>query len=138
MGMADAPIMNTGKTPEEAVYCPRAGVTYEQYRDLFHKYLRDNPAHRSVSTHMLFLMAMNSAFPCASSPTFTIDPETGGVYISRTQAARRSLRASRRLQTAVVVVRGGRRILAHEPATRSGGQNREDNRLAISARYPPS
>lgn len=82
MGMADAPIMNTGKVPEEAVYCPRPGVTYEQYRDLFHKYLQENPAHRSVSTHMLFLMAMNNAFPCTSSPFFTIDRETGGVYIS--------------------------------------------------------
>lgn len=82
MGMADAPVMNTGKTPDEAVYCPRTGVTYEQNRDLFHKYLKEHPAYRHISTHMLFLMAMNETFPCKSSPFFTIDPETGEMFIS--------------------------------------------------------
>jgi len=82
MAMVDAPIMNTGKIPEEAAYCPHAGVTYERYRDVFHKYLQANPTRRDVSTHMLFLMAMNEAFPCASSPLFTVDPETREVYIS--------------------------------------------------------
>jgi len=82
MGIADAPVMNTGKSPEEAVYCPQAGATYEQYRDVFHKYLRDNPQARQLSTHHLFLMAMNAAFPCKSSPYLSVDPNTGGVYIS--------------------------------------------------------
>ncbi|KGB53919.1 hypothetical protein FG91_02164 [Sphingopyxis sp. LC81] len=82
MGIADAPVMNTGKTPEEAVYCPQAGASYEQYRDVFHKFLRDNPQTRQLSTHHLFLMAMNASFPCTSSPYLSVDPNTGGVYIS--------------------------------------------------------
>jgi len=82
MGIADAPIMNTGKSPEEALYCLPAGASYEQHRDVFHKFLRDNPQIRQISTHHLFMMAMNSAFPCKSSPELSIDPNTGGLYIS--------------------------------------------------------
>ncbi len=82
MGIADAPVLNTGKSPEEAVYCPPAGATYEQNRDIFHQYLRDNPQARHLSTHLLFLMAMNASFPCKSSPYYTIDPDTGEVFIS--------------------------------------------------------
>jgi hypothetical protein len=82
MGIADAPVMNTGKLPEEAVYCPQAGSTYEQYRDVFHKFLRDNPQNRKLSTHHLFLMAMNASFPCKSSPYLSVDPVTGEVFIS--------------------------------------------------------
>lgn len=82
MGIADAPIMNPGKTPDEAVYCPPAGATYEQNRDLFHKFLRDNPQSRHVSTHLLFLMAMNAAFPCRSSSYLSVDPDSNEVFMS--------------------------------------------------------
>lgn len=82
MGIADAPVMNMGKLPEEAVYCLPEGASYEQHRDVFHKFLRDNPQVRHISTHHLFLMAMNASFPCKSSPYLSIDPDTGGVYIS--------------------------------------------------------
>lgn len=82
MGIADAPIVNSGKTPDEAVYCPPTGATYEQNRDTFHKYLRDNPQARQLSTHLLFLMAMNASHPCKSSPYYSIDPDTGEVFIS--------------------------------------------------------
>lgn len=86
MGIADAPVMNPGKRLEEAIYCLPAGATYEQHRDLFHKYLRDNPLLRRNSTHYLFLMAMNSAFPCRSSPLLSIDQDTGGLYVSAPKA----------------------------------------------------
>lgn len=82
MGIADAPVMNMGKTPEEAIYCLPPGASYEQHRDRFHTFLRDNPTIRHISTHHLFLMAMNAAFPCASSPVLSIDPATDGLYMS--------------------------------------------------------
>lgn len=82
MALTDAPIMNAGKLPEEALYCLPTGASYEQHRDLFHKFLRDNPQIRHVSTHHLFSMAMNASFPCKNSPYLTVDPDTGGVYIS--------------------------------------------------------
>ncbi|SEH18722.1 hypothetical protein SAMN05428974_2959 [Sphingopyxis sp. YR583] len=82
MGMADAPVMNADKSAEEAVYCLPAGATYEQNRDIFHKYLREHPQSRQVSTHMLFLIAMNSSFPCKNSPTLSVDPATGEVFMS--------------------------------------------------------
>lgn len=82
MGIADAPVMNMGKVPEEAIYCLPAGASYEQHRDVFHKFLRDNPTIRHISTHHLFLMAMNATFPCKNSPSLSIDPDTGGLYMS--------------------------------------------------------
>jgi hypothetical protein len=82
MGMADAPVMNADKSADEAVYCLPAGATYEQNRDVFHKYLRQNPQIRNVSTHMLFLLAMNASFPCKSSPRLSVDPATGEVFMS--------------------------------------------------------
>lgn len=82
MGMADAPVMNAEKSAEEAVYCLPAGATYEQNRDVFHKYLRENPRVRNVSTHMLFLIAMNASFPCKNSPKLSVDPATGEVFMS--------------------------------------------------------
>lgn len=82
MGIADAPVMNMGKTPEEAIYCLPPGASYEQHRDRFHTFLRDNPAIRHISTHHLFLIAMNSAFPCKSSPLLSIDPATNGLYMT--------------------------------------------------------
>ncbi|MBJ7498516.1 MAG: hypothetical protein JHC57_02045 [Sphingopyxis sp.] len=82
MGMADAPVMNADKSAEEAVYCLPAGATYEQNRDVFHKYLRENPRVRNVSTHMLFLIAMNASFPCKNSPKLSVDPATGEVFMS--------------------------------------------------------
>src|SRR3546814_4279782 len=60
MGMADAPVMNADKSADQAVYCLPAGAPYEQNRDVFHTYLRENPQIRDVSTHMLFLLAMNA------------------------------------------------------------------------------
>lgn len=82
MGMADAPVMNADKSAEEAVYCLPAGATYEQNRDVFHAYLRENPQIRNVSTHMLFLLAMNASFPCKSSPKLSVDAATGEVFMS--------------------------------------------------------
>ncbi|WP_447752557.1 Rap1a/Tai family immunity protein [Sphingopyxis fribergensis] len=82
MGIADAPVMNAEKSPDEAVYCLPAGATYEQNRDVFHKYLRDNPQKLHVSTHLLFLMAMNASYPCKRSPTLAVDPATGEVFMS--------------------------------------------------------
>ena len=82
MGIADAPVMNAEKSPDEAVYCLPAGATYEQNRDVFHKYLRDNPQIRRVSTHLLFMMAMNASFPCKNSPRLSVDPATGEVFMS--------------------------------------------------------
>ena len=82
MGMADAPVMNAEKSADEAVYCLPAGATYEQNRDVFHKYLREHPQTRQVSTHMLFLLAMNASFPCKRSPRLSVDPATGEVFMS--------------------------------------------------------
>src|SRR3546814_6652584 len=47
MGMADAPVMNADKSADQAVYCLPAGAPYEQNRDVFHTYLRENPQIRS-------------------------------------------------------------------------------------------
>lgn len=88
MGVSDAPVMNSEKSREEAVYCLPAGATYEQNREVFHKYLRENPQIRHVSTHLLFMLAMNTSFPCTNSPKLTVDPETGGVYISVAKPAK--------------------------------------------------
>ena len=82
MGMADAPVMNADKSADEAVYCLPAGASYEQNRDVFHTYLRENPQIRDVSTHMLFLLAMNASFPCKNSPKLSVDPATGEVFMS--------------------------------------------------------
>ena len=82
MGMADAPVMNADKSADEAVYCLPAGASYEQNRDVFHTYLRENPQIRDVSTHMLFLLAMNASFPCKYSPKLSVDPATGEVFMS--------------------------------------------------------
>ena len=82
MGMADAPAMHADKSAEEAVYCLPAGATYEQNRDVFHTYLRENPQIRDVSTHMLFMLAMNMSFPCKNSPKVSVDETTGQVFIS--------------------------------------------------------
>ena len=82
MGMADAPVMNADKSADQAVYCLPAGATYEQNRDVFHTYLRENPQIRDVSTHMLFLLAMNASFPCKNSPKLSVDPATGEVFMS--------------------------------------------------------
>ena len=80
MGVSDAPVPNSEKSREEAVYCLPAGATYERNREVFHKYLRDNPQVRHVSTHLLFMLAMNASFPCENSPKLSVDPQTGGVY----------------------------------------------------------
>lgn len=82
MGIADAPVMNMGKSPDDAVYCLPLGASYEQHREVFHRYLRDNPQLRDISTHHLFLLAMNSAHPCKNSPRVSFDPDTGGVLVS--------------------------------------------------------
>ena len=82
MGMADAPVMNADKSADQAVYCLPAGAPYEQNRDVFHTYLRENPQIRDVSTHMLFLLAMNASFPCKNSPKLSVDPATGEVFMS--------------------------------------------------------
>src|SRR3546814_3580236 len=82
MGMADAPVMNADKSADQAVYCRPAGAPYEQNRDVFHTYLRENPQIRDVSTHMLFLLAMNASFPCKNSPKLSVDPATGEVFMS--------------------------------------------------------
>src|SRR3546814_6773826 len=81
MGMADAPVMNADKSADQAVYCLPAGAPYEQNRDVFHTYLRENPQIRDVSTHMLFLLAMNASFPCKNSPKLSVDPATGEVFM---------------------------------------------------------
>ena len=86
MGMADAPVMNADKSAEQAVYCLPSGATYEQNRDVFHKYLREHPQIRQVSTHMLFLIAMNASYPCKSSPKLSVDPATGEVFMSTSKS----------------------------------------------------
>ena len=86
MGIADAPVMNAEKSPEEAIYCLPAGATYEQNREVFHKYLRGNPEIRQVSTHLLFMIAMTTSFPCKSSPSLSVDRATGEVFMSAPKA----------------------------------------------------
>lgn len=83
MGMSDAPVQNTGTTIDDAIYCPPSGGTYQQTRDVLHKFMRDNPRLRGVGTQMQFMMAMNEAFPCKNSPRITADVATGGVFISK-------------------------------------------------------
>ncbi len=85
MGISDAPVMNSEKSRDEAVYCLPLGRTYEQNREVFHKYLRDNPQVRNLSTHLQFMLAMNASFPCSKSPKLSVDPETGGVYFAVAQ-----------------------------------------------------
>ena len=86
MGMADAPVMNADKSADQAVYCLPAGAPYEQNREVFHKYLRGNPEIRQVSTHLLFMIAMNTSFPCKSSPSLSVDRATGEVFMSAPKA----------------------------------------------------
>ncbi len=85
MGISDAPVTNSEKSREEAFYCLPVGRTYEQNRDVFHKYLLDNPQIRNLPTHHQFMLAMNVSFPCKNSPKLSVDPETGGVYFSVTK-----------------------------------------------------
>lgn len=83
MGMSDAPVQNQGSTIDDAIYCPPQGGTYQQTRDVLHKFMRDNPRLRGIGTQMQFMMAMNEAFPCKNSPRITADVSTGGVFISK-------------------------------------------------------
>lgn len=83
MGIADAPVINNGTKADDAAFCQPPASTYQQNMDVFHAFLRANPRLRTIRTSLLFAMAMNDAFPCASSPYFTPDLEHGGVFVSK-------------------------------------------------------
>lgn len=47
--------------------CQPAGVTNEQIKDIFVKYLSEHPENRQVPARFLLLDAMREAFPCQPS-----------------------------------------------------------------------
>lgn len=52
--------------PYKPVYCtPQSGGSNGQYKDIFVKFLRSNPAKRHLPAIFLFHQAMAEAFPCS-------------------------------------------------------------------------
>jgi len=51
------------------MWCEPANVTNGQNRDIFVKFLRDNPVRRHENANLLFLDALMAAFPCQDSPS---------------------------------------------------------------------
>ncbi len=48
-------------------YCIQNGVTYQQSRDIYLKYLKDHPELRHKTAQSLYLDALKLSFPCTLS-----------------------------------------------------------------------
>ncbi|WP_088158793.1 Rap1a/Tai family immunity protein [Achromobacter xylosoxidans] len=49
----------------QKIYCQPESVTYGQAKDIWIKYMQDNPAERHKPAGVLLMVSMLKAFPCA-------------------------------------------------------------------------
>jgi hypothetical protein len=68
MGLSDgieaAEAAHSKSLSGRTVYCDPGRMASGQVRDVFVKYLRDHPEERHQIAELLFLLAMQKAFPC--------------------------------------------------------------------------
>ncbi len=54
---------------QQPMWCTPDNVTNQQHRDIFVKYLRENPERRHGLPAILYLQALMAAFPCVAGKT---------------------------------------------------------------------